>query len=44
MAERRMALKRKPDPATAKVMGFFWALEALVVAGIVLARFVFHWI
>jgi hypothetical protein len=39
-----MALKRKPNPTTVKVMGFLWALEAVAVAGIVLARFVFHWI
>lgn len=34
---------RTPDPRSAKVMGFFFVLEAVVVAVILIGRFVFEW-
>ena len=35
--------EKMPDPRSVKVVGFFWILEAVVMAGIVLGRFVFGW-
>lgn len=35
--------EKKPDPRSVRIMGWMWALEAVVVFFIVLGRFVFDW-
>jgi hypothetical protein len=40
-----MKLRREkaPDPRSIKIMGIAWVLEAVLVAFILLGRFVFGW-
>lgn len=36
--------RKKPDPRSTKVMGFFLVIEILAVGFILVAKFAFHWI